>query len=132
MNETKNFNIDNLIIRPMTRADITAVAVLELVIFPDAWPESAFYEMMEEPENGIIVAECDGVITGYAVYMLEFGEARLANLAVAPDFRGKSIAKKLLNRILDITKEADCSNIFLDVRPTNIAAIGLYRGLWFC
>ena len=103
----------------------------EIEIFPDAWPDTVFLEFMEDVNSGVLIAEYDGMITGYAVYMIETGEARLANIAVTPEFRGKSIAKTLLNSILDIAKRADCKNIFLDVRPSNATAIEFYRKFGF-
>lgn len=123
--------IKELIIRPLTESDILSVALLETEIFPDPWPESTFVEIHDSAEDRVLVAEISGKIVGYAVYLKDYGEARLANIAVTSEFRGKSIAKKLLNCILDIAKDEDCQNIFLDVRPSNLSAIKLYREFGF-
>jgi ribosomal-protein-alanine N-acetyltransferase len=123
--------IENLVIRPMRRSDVTAVALAETQIFPDPWPESAFFEELNRDNRGVLIAEWDGAITGYAVYIITYGEAQLANIAVVPQFRRKSIAKVLINHILKIAKEADCEYIFLDVRPSNKAAINLYQKFGF-
>ncbi len=123
--------IKNLIIRLMTGSDIRSVALMEVEIFPDPWPELTFTELFESLEDKILVAEIGGKIVGYAVYLRDYGEARLANIAVSSEFRGKSIAKKLLNCILDIAKEDNCQSIFLDVRPSNLNAIKLYREFGF-
>jgi ribosomal-protein-alanine N-acetyltransferase len=111
----------------MIKADITAVALMELAIFSDPWPESAFFEILDNPDQHCLIAEYESTITGYGIYFYETGEAHLANIAVDPDFRGKSIAKKLLNRILEVTRETGCRNIFLDVRQSNLTAINFYR-----
>lgn len=118
-------------VRPMKLSDLTAVTMMEIEIFPDPWPGGTFVDWMELPEGEILVVEKDKIIIAYAVYSITMGEAHLANIAVAPEFRGKSIAKSLLSDILKTAKENKCEYIFLDVRPSNSAAIRLYKKFGF-
>jgi len=127
VNSTKG----QLVIRPLTRGDIAPIVLIEARIFSDPWPAIAFEEELDSDYRGVIVAEIDGLITGYAGYIVAAGECQLTNIGVAPEFRGKSIAKSLLNRILEIAKKAECEYIFLDVRPSNTAAINLYNRFGF-
>jgi len=131
MSESIRAKVNNLTIRPMTASDVTKIALLEIEIFPDPWPVAAFNAELNQPDRGVLVAESDGVIIGYAAYITTFGEAHLTNIAVTPAYRGKNIAKLLLNSILGIAREAECEYIFLDVRPSNTAAIELYRKYGF-
>jgi ribosomal-protein-alanine N-acetyltransferase len=131
MNHYEDTITGKLKIRAMARSDVSRIALLETEIFPDPWPESAFIEELGKDHRGVIVADIDGAITGYASYIITYGEAHLTNMAVTPKYRGKSIAKNLLNAILDIAKKADCEYVFLDVRPTNSVAISLYRKFGF-
>jgi ribosomal-protein-alanine N-acetyltransferase len=119
-------------IRRMASKDISEVVLLESLIFPDPWPKAAFLEELNGSNRGVLVAESEQTIVGYAAYIVCSGEVHLTNLAVAPEYRRKSIAKILLNHILEIAKAADCEYIFLDVRPSNMAAISLYRKFGFC
>jgi [ribosomal protein S18]-alanine N-acetyltransferase len=121
----------DVIIRPMTRSDIPAIVLIESRIFPDPWPSVAFEEELDNDSRGIIVAEAGGVIVGYAGYIIGPGEAHLTNIGVAPEFRGNAIAKNLLNSILEISRKGECDYIFLDVRPSNTAAINLYNQFGF-
>ncbi|UCD17723.1 MAG: ribosomal protein S18-alanine N-acetyltransferase [Candidatus Zixiibacteriota bacterium] len=118
---------EKLVIRAMTAPDVDPVTLLEQQIFPDPWPRIAFEGDLGYEDRGFIVAEYNGIICGYAGYITIAGEAHLTNIAVALEYRGKSIAKTLLNRILEIARKADCDYIFLDVRPSNEAAISLYK-----
>ncbi len=118
-------------IRPMTIKDLPQVLAIENRVFSDPWPEEAFLDGQYHPDHHFIVAQKDSEITGYAAYYCDVGEARLTNIAVAPEYQRKSIAKKLLNYILDIVKKEKCEYIFLDVRPTNLAAIDLYKKYGF-
>lgn len=118
-------------IRPMDGKDLNDVLAIERKVFSDPWPEEAFIEGEFHPEHQFIVAQGDNGIMGYAAFYFDLGEARLTNIAVAPEYQRKSIAKKLINYILDTVKKADCEYIFLDVRPTNLAAIDLYKKFGF-
>lgn len=118
-------------IRPMTAADVNEIVLMEIEVFTDPWPRAAFTEELDRQGRGVLIAESNGIITGYAAYIVGFGEAHLTNIAVAPAYRGKNIAKLLLNCIFGIAREAECENIFLDVRPSNKPAIELYRKFGF-
>jgi len=123
--------LDNLIIRPMLETDIPEINRLEKQIFTDPWPPSAFRDIFVNDKIKTLVVEIDKEIVAYAVYTIGFGESRLANMAVIQNYRRKSIAKILLSNIFKILKEADCEYIFLDVRPSNLAAINLYKKFGF-
>jgi len=122
---------EEVIIRPMARSDISTIVLIENRIFPDPWPTVAFEEELDNDSRGIIVSEVGGVIAGYAGYIIGPGEAHLTNIGVVPEFRGKAIAKILLNSILEISRKGECDYIFLDVRPSNTAAINLYNQFGF-
>lgn len=131
MSQSEAAKPDSITIRPMTRDDIPKLTLMEAEIFPDPWPEKAFIEELDRDNRGILIAQIDGNIVGYAGLIVSFGEAHLTNIAVAPDYRGKSVAKTLLSGILENAKKADCKYIFLDVRPSNTSAIDLYQKFGF-
>lgn len=116
----------NPVIRPMRREDIDLIVSLEKSIFSDPWPAEAFTEEADNSGHIFLIAEFEHEIVGYASYYIEMGEGRITNLAVVPKYRRKAVAKKLLEYILGLVKMAKCKYIFLDVRPSNEAAIALY------
>jgi len=123
---------EKVILRPMKASDLNTVVLLEQMIFTDAWPKSAFVDYLSnDPGIGLIIAESQGMTTGYASYVIATGEAHLTNIAVVPEYRGKSIAKLLINRILEIAINAGCEYIYLDVRQSNSVAIELYKKFGF-
>ena len=59
--------------------------------------------------NHCVVAECDGVICGFCCFEItENGVGVISNNAVSSDFRGKGIAGKLYDRVLDDMRSAGC------------------------
>ena len=119
------------IIRSMEKRDIDLLTSLEVEIFPDPWPAEAFIEGLTDESHVFLVVESEKQVAGYASYYIEMGEGRLTNIAIVPEFRRKKIAKNLLEYILRVVKKASCKYIFLDVRPTNEAAISLYSSYGF-
>lgn len=58
-------------------------------------------------------------------------EWELENLVVAPDFRRKGLATKLLAALLTRARETNSESVFLEVRESNQAARALYGSLGF-
>ncbi len=119
--------VSKFTIRPMVDADIDRVMEMEKIAFSDPWPRTAFVEQLKGPYWGAIIAEQDGAIVGYACYLIVADESHLTNIAVDPAWRRKSVAKLLLDRILQIVAEFDCTLILLEVRPSNTEAISFYE-----
>lgn len=119
------------LLREMTADDINEVMVLEELVFSDPWPRSAFVDVIEEAGWGGLVAESDGRLVGYACFLVVDVEAHLANIAVATDYRRKSVAKHLLDRIFSVVRSRRCEFILLEVRPSNTEALAFYNTYGF-
>jgi ribosomal-protein-alanine N-acetyltransferase len=59
------------------------------------------------------------------------GEAHILNICVHPDYQGQGIGRKLLMHLLELVLDHHVDMIFLEVRPTNFAAIKLYLDVGF-
>ena len=111
-------------IRQATTEDVPAVAALEAVCFPaDPWPEKLFAHWM----GGLLAAEEDGAIVGYAALSGVLDEGSLDNIAVAPEHRRRGVADALLSALEAMGREKGLSFITLEVRASNGAAIALYE-----
>jgi ribosomal-protein-alanine N-acetyltransferase len=77
------------------------------------------------------IAELDGVLASYCIMSTGADEAHILNLCVADEFQRRGLGRLLLTNMLDEAKEAKIKNIFLEVRPSNYAAIMLYENLGF-
>jgi [ribosomal protein S18]-alanine N-acetyltransferase len=121
----------SLFIRAMDEKDVDRVSELEHEVFPDPWPRSSFTEQFDDDCWGTIVAEFDGKLIGYACYLIVANESHLTNIAVDPFWRRKSVAKRLLERILDIVIDSRCEILLLEVRPSNTEARAFYAKYGF-
>ena len=94
----------SMVLRPMHRGDVDAVAAMEEVLFgAEAWsPELLVAEVTADPVSRYyIVADDDGVIAGYGGLLAQRGgQADVLTLAVAADRWGEGIGGALLDGLL--------------------------------
>ena len=69
----------------------------------------------------------DGRVLGFCVLRLVSGEAELFRVAVAGDRRRTGIASRLLGDALRFGASNGAAAVYLEVRQSNEAAIGLYE-----
>jgi ribosomal-protein-alanine N-acetyltransferase len=116
----------------MTLDDLDEVLEIERLSFKTPWSRAAFrYEITQNRVARCFVARVDGRIAGY-LCLWEIGhEIHITNLAVHPNRRGQGLARALLQAMLDDGRARGVTLAFLEVRPTNLEALGLYESLGF-
>lgn len=119
-------------IREATKEDIANIAELERMCFPMPWSEESIaHDILENDIALVLVAESDDEFAGYADLWCVAGEGQLNNIAVMPEMRGMGIATALLSEMIERLRYDDFSEISLEVRPSNSAAIAVYSKLGF-
>lgn len=118
---------DTIMIRSIVAGDIDTLLELERRIFPDPWTYDAFLDQVKGNGWGGFVAESSCGIIGYACYYVAASESHLTNIAVVEEFRRKSVAKLLLDHILEVVTKFKCEYLLLEVRPSNQSAISFYE-----
>jgi [ribosomal protein S18]-alanine N-acetyltransferase len=119
-----------LTISRMSLEDIPGVLEIEHQSFPTPWSESSFrYELLENPYASLFVARTrgePGVIAFACVWVVD-QEMKINNIAVHPRCRTRGVGTLLLKHLLDFASRQGCREATLEVRPSNEAALGLYR-----
>lgn len=118
-------------IRPAEPGDLDAVMKIERESFPVPWTEAMFKAELMKDSGLFLTAETGGQLAGYACGWYVADEFHLANLAVAPEFRGRGAGKKLLQKVIEDVKSKKARFIALEVRHKNIPAINLYGKFGF-
>lgn len=111
--------------RPMRQADVPLVADMEARAYAFPWTSGIFRDCLNAGYQ-CWVAESDPGLLGYAVLSIGADEAHLLNLCVDPALQGKGLGRRLLRRMVDLARWHMADRIFLEVRPSNPAAIALY------
>lgn len=113
--------------RPMRWWDIDAVHAIEREVFAGtAWSPAQFWSELAHDDRTYLVVESDGSIAAYGGVMVRPPTADIQTIAVAPAHRGQGLARDLLGRLLAIADEGACTEILLEVRADNDAAVSLY------
>lgn len=116
--------------RPLREGDIAYVAALEAQIHAAPWTTGNFRDALAAGYSAR-VAERECRIVAYGVLMLAPGEAQILNLSVVPDARREGLGRALLRQFVDDAKLLNAEQVFLEVRESNVAAIGLYASEGF-
>jgi ribosomal-protein-alanine N-acetyltransferase len=119
-------------IRRMTVADIERVCELEKELFSMPWPRSSFlYEVSGNDRSFAIVGLEDGEIVAYAIAWFVCDELHIGNVAVSIGRQGAGLGRALLMYLLDEAASRGTAFATLEVRASNVRAIGLYRNHGF-
>lgn len=120
----------NLSFMPMCAADLDAVAEGEARIYSYPWTRGNFSDSLASGHS-LWVCRLEGELIGYAVMMIVLDEAHLLNLSIVPERQTQGFGRALLMYLCDVAREARARQMFLEVRPSNVAAQSLYRSLGF-
>lgn len=111
---------------PMREEHVAQVAALEKLCFSDPWSEASITAELHNPLSTWLVSEEDGTVTGYIGAQSVPPEADVMNLAVSPDCRRQGFGAQLLCTMIELLHRQGIEALFLEVRPSNTAAIALY------
>ena len=116
--------------REMTEADVDAVYAIEQAVQRYPWTRGNFSDSLA---NGYLcrVDEAEGEVRGYAILMPLVDEAELLTIGVAAAQQRKGLGRTMLREMLQLARDEKMKRMFLEVRPSNEAAIALYRSAGF-
>ena len=117
--------------RTMKLSDLFTIGDMERRIFNDPWSVSSCRGALDNPCVHAVVAEDDDGIAGYGFIMGTQDEAEILRVAVDPEKRRQHIGSGLMDELLDFGDSQGYSSVFLEVRESNSAALGLYEKCGF-
>src|SRR5438094_415032 len=119
-----------VVIRPMRAADVAEVVDIERSSYQFPWSEGIFRDCLRV---GYVcrVVTLSRALLGYGVMSVGAGEAHILNLCVSEAFRCRGVGKRLLGSLIERAAAAGMAAAFLEVRPSNTAAIRLYLSMGF-
>jgi len=120
-------------IERMTEGDLKGVLMIERASFPTAWSERMFRNELRSPlaRNFVCRKPSDSAVVGYINFWVFAGEVHLNNVAVHPDLRDLGIGSVLIEKMIDVARDERALWLTLEVRPSNSAAISLYKKFGF-
>jgi len=119
-----------VVLRPMRATDVADVVAIERSSYQFPWSEGIFRDCLRV---GYVcrVMTVERQVIGYGVMSFGAGEAHILNLCVAEEYRCRGVGTRMLGSLIDRAAAAGMSEAYLEVRPSNTAAIRLYLSLGF-
>jgi ribosomal-protein-alanine N-acetyltransferase len=114
----------------MAEGDVSTVVDIERASYSFPWSEGIFRDCLRV---GYVcqVALQTGTVIGYGIVSTGAGEAHILNLCVCAELRCRGIGSLLLEDLLQCAAATAVETAYLEVRPSNTAAIRLYQSFQF-
>jgi len=117
-------------LRQMVEDDLETVVKIESASYPFPWTFGIFHDCLHVGYT-CRVYEIDNEVVAYAVMSIGAGEAHILTLVVREDCRKSGLGNMFMKNMLLIAKQHHVETMLLEVRPSNLNAIRLYRTLGF-
>ncbi len=114
----------------MMPAHLKAVASVEKAAYNYPWSLAVFRDCLLAGYHSVVL-EVGGVVTGYGIISIAAAEAHILNLCVHPASQQMGYGRMLLNALLARSEASDAERVYLEVRPSNKAALALYESAGF-
>jgi ribosomal-protein-alanine N-acetyltransferase len=120
----------------MTAEDLPAVMELEKASFRTPWSFELLQRELSHEWSTLLLAEeplpgGSRQLVGVAIFWVIHDELHVLNVATAPEYRRRGVARALMEASLAEGRARRCALATLEVRKGNEPAIGLYRSLGF-
>lgn len=118
-------------IKEFTTKDVAKIAAIERICFAEAWSlEMIKTESARQEFCALVIEEGDETL-GFIMGSVLFEDAEIYKVAILPQHRGKGLGYMAVDAFADKVKERGATRIFLEVRPSNTAALRLYQNRGF-
>lgn len=118
--------IAKLNIRPMLLDDISIVTMIEQRSYAHPWSAELLTDCVKVGLDCWVIEEA-GEVKGFAIVGVEGEDSHLMNICIDPQARRQSYGEMLLCFLLDYSRDKGKESFYLEVKPTNLAAIKLYQ-----
>ena len=127
---------------PMQNADLDSVLEIEAVSHLHPWTKGNFSDSLNAGHWAYCIRpQIDQVIKGsyldpeilwaYCILFPAVDELHLLNITVSPKLRKLGLGKRIMTAIEGVSAQQGIPRIILEVRPSNLAALGLYKSLGY-
>jgi len=118
-------------IRALRSSDLDSIERIERRAYPTPWSRSMFAGELAKP-NGVCLGAFQGAdMLGYLIVAKYVDAWHVMNVAVDLNYRGRGVARALLERLFELTVDDAERGYTLEVRVSNDAAVNLYSSLGF-
>jgi ribosomal-protein-alanine N-acetyltransferase len=118
-------------ITPMTAETAGLVAELEARCFSTPWSAQSIRAELDSQWSIWLTALDGAQLAGYIGVQFGPDGGDIMTIATEPDLRGQGVGTALVEAAAGLLRAKGLQWLTLEVRPSNAAALGLYRALGF-
>ena len=120
-----------MVMHTMKLPDLEEIKDILQTDFDDLWNFEIFKEELGNTNSRYLVLRYENEIVCFGGIKIILDEANLMDIVTKKNKRHQGFAKFVLNELLTIAEEENCSSITLEVRENNLPAIHLYEQFGF-
>lgn len=121
--------MSSVVLRPAAAADVVTLAELDVACFGNPWSVEIWAQEVARDLASVTVALSQdplvGVVGASCVWMVA-DESHLLRISTRPTYRGRGVARDLLEAAFVSARAAGCVSMLLEVARRNRAALSLY------
>jgi ribosomal-protein-alanine N-acetyltransferase len=113
------------------RRYLDQIMEIENLSFPTPWSLRSFQAEIASAHSRLWILKSRKDMIGYICFWMFANEIQLINVAVHPFMRNKGFGGHLLAGLIKTGESKGIHALWLEVRPTNVSALRLYRKYGF-
>lgn len=124
-------NVEESVFRALENTDAAAMHELEARCFSLPWTEEQCRTAFAQPAFAAFGLWSGQDLLAYISFYHSLDELEILNLAVAPAMRRQGLGRRVLQMALQAAYKMGIRKSLLEVRESNVPAIGLYESVGF-
>ena len=114
----------------MSAADLDEVITIDCAVYSHPWTHGNFIDSLNAGYH-CRTYRMGAELVGYFILIVAVGEAHVLNLSVSAERQRQGAGSVLLREAMRLAREKKAHHVFLEVRPSNAAALALYSAFGF-
>jgi len=129
--------IPSVLIRQALASDLPSIVRLDALSNPHPWGEGLVTDALQTRQNWVLeyvnesVNSATNNVLGWLTASLVFDQSELELIVIDSAVRRQGLARELMIGWLKAAAQQGASELLLEVRESNLAAISLYQSLGF-
>ena len=123
--------VELLTFEPMLIKDLHEVYFIEQSVFSYHWNYRNFMSSVAQEDDGWVMRNEAGKLIGYFILQEIVDEMHLLKIAVDRNFHGQGYGRLLMDKAVEVAREAEMESVLLEVRSSNEPAVELYKKTGF-
>ncbi|KYC53992.1 MAG: putative N-acetyltransferase [Candidatus Methanofastidiosum methylothiophilum] len=120
-----------MIVRTVEADDLYKVIDIEYQNFDYPYPPEIINFLYESYRDTFLVVETNKAIIGFVIGIVQKKEGHILVIAIKDEYKKKGIGTFLMKKLIEVYEKKGITQLKLEVRTSNLAAITMYKRLGF-